>query len=90
MGLERNGKTWSEEEVRQLLDLAGRGLSDLEIGRELGRTEKAVTVKLERLRRGPGVRVRRAVRLNGGEAGRRKLDCMPNPFNRRRDKYNDW
>ena len=90
MELERKGRRWSEEEVRQLLDLAGRGLSNLEIGRELGRTKAAVAIKLERLRSGPGVRVRRAVRLNGGEAGRRKLDCMPNPFNRRRDKYNDW
>ena len=90
MELERNGKRWSEEEVRLLLDLAGRGLSDLEIGRELGRTEAAVAIKLGRIRRGPGASVRRPVRPNGGGGCRRRLDCMPNPFNRRRDKYNDW
>ena len=50
----RAAKTWTAKEIDQLLEYKATGFKDREIGELLGRSTKAVNIKLGKLRRSVG------------------------------------
>jgi len=50
----RAAKTWTAKEIDQLLEYKATGFKDREIGELLGRSTKAVNIKLAKLRRSVG------------------------------------
>ena len=50
----RASKTWTAKEIDQLLEYKATGFKDREIGELLGRSTKAVNIKLGKLRRSVG------------------------------------
>ena len=50
----RAAKTWTAKEIDQLLECKATGFKDREIGELLGRSTKAVNIKLSKLRRSVG------------------------------------
>ena len=84
---------WSNEEVLRMLDMIDRGMTDRQIGAALCRTAHSVMSKRRRLgavrsmsdRESLDLRyayMRRKAREDRRDEQRRKLDCMPNPFER--------
>lgn len=80
-----------------MFDLLARGMSKAEIAYALGRTKYAVIFRLVRIKNTPGLYDRYIAyarsadsRRREREEQRRTLDCMPNPFRRGRNKYNNW
>ena len=50
----RAAKTWTAKEIDQLLEYKATGFKDREIGELLGRSQKSVQIKLNKLRRSVG------------------------------------
>lgn len=84
---------WSNDEVLRMLDMIDQGMTDRQIGAALCRTDHSVMSKRRRLgavrsmsdRESLDLRyayMRRKAREDRRDEQRRKLDCMPNPFER--------
>lgn len=73
----RNNKKWSAEDTNILLAMQNKGYSLPRIAKELGRSEKAVTMKLSKLRRTLSTSIRRTKRKKYTKSGKYKKKVAP-------------
>lgn len=73
----RNNKKWSAEDTNILLAMQNKGYSLSRIAKELGRSEKAVTMKLSKLRRTLSTSIRRTKRKKYTKSGKYKKKAAP-------------